>query len=251
MSSIFPIKPSGSLTKGELVDYLKDLSKKGYSVYSDPNNIDIFIIQLTEILEIRLYLNDTEGNVRIEQFNGTRTWQLGSAKNSGSLATIITNHGKTHGINFENAPIDSRFVKSEPISNLAKIVYLGSPKLITEIHDPYIDEIALKNITILYRLGLKFSSKLRILTSSKQRKTLSEHCWELFKIEIEVQQAEIRRLPDFHRRFLLGGGKSVHLGLSLNQIDNDEIIKTERDDLDRPFFEEQWDSASILYSRKT
>jgi hypothetical protein len=246
--SLFPVKPSGTLTKDDVIAYLADLDKKGYRIYTDPSRENVFYIELTDIMYLNIYVS--EDSARIEESNGSRTRQLGTASSSGALNKIITATGKDFGINFEDTSKNTRLVKGEPLNNLTKIVSFGSPKIITEIFDPYIDEIALKNITILKRLGLKFSSNLRILTTSKSKVKLSESCWEFFKTEMKVQQAEIRTLADSHRRFLLGGGKSVHLGLSLNQIDQDEVISVERDIDDRPFFEEKWAKAAILYAKK-
>jgi hypothetical protein len=63
-----------------------------------------------------------------------------------------------------------------------------------------------------------------------------------------VTAGEARLMPDGeHRRFfLLSGGQSLLLGMSLNSITKNEAVRIEPDTTDRPFFESVWGAARPL-----
>jgi hypothetical protein len=156
----------------------------------------------------------------------------------------------------EPMPLKERLVAGEPATNLRKIKDMIGSVAVTAIHDPYTTTGSLETILKLAGMGTKLSSSLRILGTAK---TLSNSTDKksflglLNDINTERKASwQVRIYPATtkpHRRFMiLNDGSTVTCGMSLNQIDKDEVLDhepagSENAKHDHQLFEDKWKTA--------
>ena len=154
----------------------------------------------------------------------------------------------------ETIKLAKRLKAGEPAKNLQKIVQIIGKGILTGVYDPYIDEKALETLQKLKGLGVEISKTLRLLTAPKAGKAAASVASFLRDLNAEISsQWELRAYSGKtrpHRRFLILHDKSIiTCGLSLNNIDKDEVLDQIRrgDELavhDCEFFDNCWVSAT-------
>jgi hypothetical protein len=144
----------------------------------------------------------------------------------------------------------------EPATNLRKLAQLIGDETLIGVHDPYLDEKALETLHKLMGLGVNVAEDLRLVTAPKGAKAaasleafLSDSNTELKnRWEMRVYSGEAKP----HRRLLiLKNGGVVTFGLSLNNLNKDEVLDClpAGDELaiyDQKLFESIWESAEPL-----
>jgi hypothetical protein len=241
----FPTRPTANLTLDQTIGYLENLIEKGFTVYSNEKNSQTFTIDfITSSIEVIAFPSEIPANKAQITLKGKgKDQRIGHAENYDMLVGMVEEAAKIVEIDLGSALKSVRIKKGEPASNLGKIVTIVSSAIITELFDPYIDDKGLLTLIALRNLGLKFSPKLRVLTSSSK---LSTSVWDMFKMELKLNEAEIRKMSNQHRRFMLGGGQIFIIGASFNQVNHNEAIYSESDAVDKPFFESEWKNATNI-----
>ena len=159
--------------------------------------------------------------------------------------------GTTEGIK-----LPQRLKAGQPATNLRKLVQIIESETLTGVHDPYLDEKALETLQKIGGLGVNISKAVRLLTVPKAEKAAASVNSFLRDLNIEMgSQWELRAYSGAakpHRRFLILGDKTiVNCGLSLNNLNKDEVLSRlpmgdELADYDRTFFDDCWASAKPL-----
>ncbi len=147
------------------------------------------------------------------------------------------------------SPARVRSVEQEPASNFSRLARLIGSSQIEAVYDPYLDDKGLGNLLILVRLANSASSSLRLITSRKEAERLSSSFITAFFTELGASSGEVRKTssPRPHRRFmLLSRGRSLIMGMSLNDLNKNEAAHTETDVLDKAFFEAEWAASQPL-----
>jgi hypothetical protein len=154
-------------------------------------------------------------------------------------------------------PMAKRLVASEPARNLRKISAVIGSSTVTGIHDPYTRTDSLKNILSLSDWGTLFSPSLRLLSAPGINPTESISLVNFLNLinterssnwEIRVYSTSSKP----HRRLLVcDDGSVITCGMSLNKVDEDEILDrfpagSELAKQDSQFFEENWKMATSL-----
>ncbi len=115
--------------------------------------------------------------------------------------------------------------------------------------DPYLDNVALQNLSTIVSLtsgailakDIRFISSVKVVKNQRPRLTrifadswFKEHSLEEGKIRVEQSGKE-------HRRFiLLHDDRVLIIPFSLNRLNVNETAHIEVDSNDKSFFEEQW-----------
>jgi hypothetical protein len=156
----------------------------------------------------------------------------------------------------EDIKLPQRLKAGQPATNLRKLAQVITSETLTGVHDPYLDEKALETLQKLGGLCVNISKTLRLLTIPKAEKAAASVNSFLRDLNIEMgSQWELRAYSGAakpHRRFLILGDKTiVTCGLSLNNLNKDEVLSrlpmgNELADYDRTFFEDCWGSAKPL-----
>jgi len=147
-------------------------------------------------------------------------------------------------------PSRIRTVEDEPASNYSNIARLIGSTRVSCVYDPYLDDKGLDNFRVLINLTKALAPSVRMITSTKGAKKLSQSYTQAFFSELGCTDGKVRRTSSRkpHRRFmLLTGGQSLVLGMSLNDLNKNEAVSVEDDALDREFFEAEWDSSIPLF----
>jgi hypothetical protein len=154
-------------------------------------------------------------------------------------------------------PLKERLVAGEPARNLIKIQNIIGNLTVTGIHDPYTTAATLTTIHKLADVGTKFDVSLRLLGTlraldkpTKKKSLISllndlnterNTTWEI-KTYIQATNP--------HRRFLvLNDGSVVTCGMSLNDINKDEVLDrepagSENAIHDQGFFDDKWKTGT-------
>jgi hypothetical protein len=118
----------------------------------------------------------------------------------------------------------------EPAKNLRKIAQVIGKEALVCVHDPYIRVETLVNLQKLEGVGVIISKNLRLLTADKIGnpskmavasflKDLNKEMSSRWQLRTYIGTAKL------HRRFLILEDKSVVIiGLSLNDVDKDEVL---------------------------
>jgi hypothetical protein len=124
----------------------------------------------------------------------------------------------------------TRLKAGEPAKNLRKIAQVIGKEALVCVHDPYIRVETLVNLQKLEGVGVIISKNLRLLTADKIGnpskmavasflKDLNKEMSSRWQLRTYIGTAKL------HRRFLILEDKSVVIiGLSLNDVDKDEVL---------------------------
>jgi hypothetical protein len=156
----------------------------------------------------------------------------------------------------EEVELPKRLKAGQPFTNLRRISQLIGSRTVVCLHDPYTDATSLLNLVKLNEFGTPISPNLRLLGSPAGTVKAKAIAACLVDINTEKRsQWEMRTYstPERpHRRFLVcGDGTVITCGLSLNNLNKDEVFDVipGSDSLaehDRQFFEEKWKQGSVL-----
>ncbi len=231
----FPSRPiSSSLSREDVIGYLLEVAKQGWNVYADD---DSWVIDIDDCQQISIRQHGSSWHVQPRDSRTTRQFVPGTAINLTQLrACVDPRLGQTR-------PSTARTREGHPASNLSKISqFVGSAKVLA-IHDPYLNDAGLDNLRAVANLTNCIAPDIQLLTSSSGTQKLSKVFVTAFFSEFNCTSGEIRKIVTGkpHRRFfLLSGGQSLIIGMSLNNVDKNEVIHVEPDTEDRIFFGEQW-----------
>ncbi|ESA34318.1 pentapeptide repeat protein [Leptolyngbya sp. Heron Island J] len=142
-------------------------------------------------------------------------------------------------------PMSIRLELGKNNENLRKISELIGNSVIEAIFDPYLNDKALKNLEYLSSHGVRFSEKVRFLTSSDKA---SRQSFSVF-FQKAAEGGEIKKMKfgKEHRRFLLLENDMVLiLGCSWNQISKNEVASIEFTEVDKDFFNSKWQKAKKI-----
>jgi hypothetical protein len=156
----------------------------------------------------------------------------------------------------ESMKLAKRLKAGEPATNLRKMAHLIGKATLTGVHDPYTDEKSLETLQKLKGLGVGIVQDLHLLTAPKTPKAAASIASFLRDLNSEMKSCwELRAYASAakpHRRFLiLHDASIVTCGLSLNNVDKDEVLDRiakgdELADYDREFFDKCWASATPI-----
>jgi hypothetical protein len=154
-------------------------------------------------------------------------------------------------------PLKERLVAGEPFRNLRKIQNIIGSSTITGIHDPYTKAGSLTTLHKLADVGTKFSPSLRLLgTLPPLAKPTEKKSLVGLLNNINAERTTIWEIRTYvatskpHRRFfVLDDGSVVTCGMSLNDIDKDEVLDregpgSENATYDQQFFEDKWKAGT-------
>jgi hypothetical protein len=143
-----------------------------------------------------------------------------------------------------------RMTKGRPATNIGLLASLIDKSEVEAVFDTYLDDRALRRLVTLRNLGVSFSPKLRLLTSSKGARSMTTSYASDVLQELGCQQGEVRVAAGVSghegRLVLLAGGDVVSVGASLNELDVNDRSHRDRDKGDRAAFDERWASATTL-----
>jgi hypothetical protein len=142
----------------------------------------------------------------------------------------------------------ARLMRGYPATNLTTWVQVIGTVPVECILDVYLDDAGLERLLTMHRLGVRFSPKLRLLTSQSGAKNLSKAFVNDVLAELGCQQGEIRVTTGrgHEGRFmLLDDASVVALGCSLNGLDTNERAHRSGDQGERADFETRWKQATL------
>jgi hypothetical protein len=241
MTQDFPPPPPLSLSREDIIALLTDIRSRGWPVYQ--KNADTFLIEDNEMDTTTVSIS-ADGTCHVN-------WHSARGLSaSGSSATNLIQLEELLKRFRESEPTKTRLKRGEPASNLQRIVRLIGRSKVEAMYDPYFDDKGLDRLLSLVRVSGAAASNLRVLTAGKSSVGLSKQLLADVLRELGCPQGAIRKVANprtAHRRFLLlSGGKSLILGMSLNDIDKDEAAHLEADAEDRPFFDDEWGKATPI-----
>jgi hypothetical protein len=150
-------------------------------------------------------------------------------------------------LNLNVPPYSFRLESEKPATNRVKLAQMASMSEVEAIFDPYFDNKAIAELMTLIKLGMNITKTIRVLTTKKGGKNLSEGMLDSFGKEFD-SSLDIRILTEkVHRRFMLLSNREVLIiGPSLNSIDHDEILFREESVQDATFFNDNWNKSSNI-----
>lgn len=154
----------------------------------------------------------------------------------------------------EEIKVAKRLKAGEPATNLRKIAQVVGREILACVHDPYTDAKSLVTLQKLGGVGVNISKSLRLLTTPKAKNASASVASFLRDLNTEMKsQWELRAYSSTakpHRRFfVLQDDSVVTFGLSLNDINKDEVLDripatNEHAGYDRKFFDNCWASGT-------
>lgn len=142
-----------------------------------------------------------------------------------------------------------RLSKGRPATNIGLVAMLLQGATVEAVLDAFLDDRGLETLLTLRNLGVLFSPKVRLLTSSRVEKRLTRSFAVAVLTELGCGGGEVRVFgADGHegRIVLLEGGDVVSLGASLNGLDVNERPHRDRDKGDRAAFDARWAEATVF-----
>lgn len=259
----FPQYPAACLNKNDIIAYLIPYLEKGWEIYQG-NQENQFIIRLLD--NLKLFIELKQGKWRISTGldidQSLAVWafpeNLGELDSAIRQAVSTASGGSPSGtrIEWSSVPTTVRLDEEKPASNLAKLVALIGSSNIEAIFDAYLDNKGLDTVLNMATLGIKISTNIRLLTSTKMLQSSSGGTARLTPSYIKSCQKELgcsgleiryNSYTGHQRRFmLLSGGQSLIVGPSLNNLSVNEASHLESDMADIVFFNKEWVSAQHL-----
>jgi hypothetical protein len=258
--------PSSELTREDVIAYLIQYKQKGWDIYRGDSDNE-FIIRATETQNVYVYYapahtanNEKETWVVSFGLNARFSSISGYPENLIALEEAIKFGirivGNVSGLNLNwlSSPSSVRLYKTQPATNLNKIVGLIGISTIEAIYDTYLSNNSLATILDMETLGIKISPNIRLLTStgmmhpSKGTPQLTQSYLANWFNQLGCSGGQVRHKQHkgHDRRFiLLSGAKSLLLGFSLNNLSVNEASSVEADTEDKTFFDSEWNTASV------
>jgi hypothetical protein len=257
MSAInpFPSYPAAALRRKDVIAYLVEAKAQGWCLEVFMWEQDGFAIVLGEDKEIYVRPDRiTGGYVALSYATPGTLTIAGTARNLNQLAKALDQAAVWVGANWPAQPTSARLAASAPASNFQKISSLIGASSIEAVFDPYLDNQGLASLSTIASLGGSIADGVRLLSSSHAQAPrrgaprLTKTFVDAWLAELQISgELRIVSSPGEHRRFmLLGGGRSLILGPSLNSLAKNEASHVEADGQDRPFFDAQWSAATPL-----
>jgi len=224
------------------MNVLVALRERGWDIYSSGDGFRI-VIDETRWVEVTTGVNI----VSLQLLSISATSRVaGTARSVVQLNHLFSSMLPSFGSPLQRV----RLAENEPASNYGKIASLIGTKTIEAVFDPYLDENGLRNLLTLHHLGAKVDPDVRLLTSGQKASSLRKSLYlQDWISEVGCSSGAIKQMTSAspHRRFmLLSGSQSLIIGLSLNKLGKDEAAHLENDQLDKPFFDEQWASSVVI-----
>lgn len=249
--SEFPILPQSRLSRQELVDYLIEQKRRGYEVFQQPEDHNIFILSLNETQKIRFIYSDPD-LCRLERIICGQNFDMGKASNITDLSAAVNQLARSAiGDSWSSGVTRMRLHDDQPATNYASIARLIGGSAIEAMFDPYLDNQSLAALIDILSFGAgSVANGVRVLSTNKttgRAPRLTKVGFNLWLSQLEIN-GEIRLMGGSeHRRFLLlSNGQSLLLGPSLNALHKNEAVRLEPNIEDLAFFEKIWATAIPL-----
>lgn len=248
----FPVLPASQVNLDEIFRLLTELNTQGHSIYSDPDQSNVFYLQLNDDYRIRISISKGQSQVQLHYLENSQG-HLNASSIKDVERAIATFVRRVPGMTWPYQPKEARISANTPATNYSTISKLIGVSQLEAVFDPYLDNQGLEEIRNILSFG-KGSVKdgIRLLGS---KTTTSSQIPRFTKAGVDAWLSQLgifgeaRLVPSKseHRRFmLLSGGKSLILGPSLNSIHKNEAIRVESGDQDKIFFDSVWKSADPL-----
>jgi hypothetical protein len=255
----FPTYPRPSLSTADVIAYLSPYRQRGWEVYRGDAD-DQFIVRLDDNLKLFIELAQNQWRVSTGLAPNQSLSVWAHPENVSELEAAIQKgvyYATSGGLKLEwsTGPVTARLVATLPASNLSRVVALVGAAEVVGVFDAYLDNKGLEALLDFATLGLRLSSALRLITSTKMVQPghgvprLTPSYARAWRGELCIPNAEFRHNPytGHQRRFmLLGASQSLILGPSVNNLGVNEAAHVESDAFDLPFFEAEWTGAAIL-----
>lgn len=248
---MFPYKPTATLTREALVDYLLQYHSRGYQVFQDESLNGPLELVLTEMHCIRFISNG--GKVQLQGCTLNHAGWVFDVSSLAELQKAVDYIAHLFiGDKLKLSPTSARVVEGAIATNLATISNLVGTSAIEAIFDPYLKNRSLTALIDILSFGAgSISNGVRVLSTNK---TTSGQIPKLTKVGFEAWLSqlgitgEIRVMGSSeHRRFiLLSSEQSLLLGPSLNSIHKNEAVRLEPGAYDQTFFNQVWSQATLL-----
>ena len=135
-----------------------------------------------------------------------------------------------------------RLIQTQPASNKSKFIDIINDRIVKDIFDPYFDTKSIKTLLSLSKLGLKFNTQIRCLTTKRNSNKIDKLYWIDFNNELSLTlEIKTCKSSKEHRRFLiLNDNQIIIIGCSLNDINKNETLVEETSQEDIDFFNTEW-----------
>lgn len=251
---IFPKHVPQRLEAQTVVGVLHGLSRQGFTVSRLPRE-NTFLIELTDHLSIRL--SPFEAGFQIQGLRGDFPQYLENVTSEQALVNVLGQITRAFlGVDVNSyRPQTLRLTRGRPATNMSKIMQLIGSNKITAVFDPYLDNAGLQTLTDITSLApeLAIASTIKLLSSSgvlsRNPPRLTKSFVDKWLVEHSASDGEFKLTSGEHRRFmLLSNGQTLVLGLSLNNLDQNEAAHLENNPEDKEFFDAQWAAGEQLQS---
>lgn len=248
----FPTYPQPSLSREQVVSYLVPFRNQGWDIYQG-NHSNEFIIKVTNRWNVVITYEDNQwvvfGGLGWARSHPENLLGLDAAIKS-AVQFVSLQDGET--LDWHGAVRSVRLNLSEPATNVNKLVTLIGTSTIEAVFDAYLDNKGLANLLDLVSLGVQVSTSIRLLTSKNMvhppqgtpRLTASYLQMWLNQLGCTSPEVRYKAYRGHQRRFLLlGGGQSLIVGPSFNNLAVNEAVHLDPDTADRSFFDSEWQNA--------
>jgi len=249
---MFPQRPKTSLRIEEVISYLTEWQNIGYQVFEEKNSNNkksysiIFSpahsILVNEGANNSWYLQDGHGGRRV----------IGDIYSLDALREKFQNVAlQQFGAKIDTSPRTLQLSKGKPASNIASCVNLIGSAVVLAVFDPYLNDKSISILLTLSNLGVKYDQNLRLLTSVKivQKKEITKEFVEAFTAQLNLDKSELRYIDDSGhqaRYMILGNGKILFTGGSLNNLNINERAHIDENKGIREQFEKHWSEAKLI-----
>lgn len=249
----FPPPPPPSLSLEQVVAYLLALKSDGHAVFQDEKQQNVFFVALGHLKRIRISVRTEGGKAQVQLQHCENMVNYLDVSSMPQLESTVSSFARTAaGGDWPVSPTIGRLQSTTPATNYATISQLIGSANVEAIFDPYLENRSLATLVDILSFGNgNVAEGVRLLGSSRITQgaipRLTKAGVDAWLSQLGIS-GEARIMPSSeHRRFmLLGGGKSLLLGHSLNSIHKNEAIRIEPDSEDRKFFDSVWTTATKL-----
>jgi hypothetical protein len=235
------LPPYTGASRNDVEAMLEQIAEAGWPVFahSAPNH---FVVSPDDSLRLNVKYNAGSKAWVIECLVAGGLRHYLSVGDTVAMRTALIRVAKEFGHDLSAAPASIRLSTATPVGNRMGLVHLCAGAAVVAIFDPYFDDKAVANLSILCNMGLRLATTVRVLVTSKGAKRLTPVLLTDFHGERQsLLEVRVCASDKEHRRMLLlGDGRSLVLGCSLNDLSKNEAAHTEVSPQDLAFFDEQW-----------